>query len=363
MPIEIVEHSPDRAVEIIKVEPIEAGALLERAGGVVLAQPTHERVHVGISPHPGGEAPERRFGISARGLVPDMPIDSGRIRPIRLDRDHGEAVLLDQPAGDGGARAIELAGAVARFAEKDDARGAEPVKEPPECRIVERRQRLGRFANEGGNIGALLRLRLLALAAIAFVVGPFIVRPAMGADEGDKHHSPEILLLKFGLACAHELDQRLMPLRRAHRHDEATAGRKLMPQRIGDAGAAGGDENGVERLRVGPALGTVPDTDLDIVIAEPLEALARDLGELRVALDGIDLIGDHAEDGRRIAGAGADLEHAAAGPDLGGLDHQSDDIGLGNRLPRLNGKGGVLIGELGEIRGQELLARHPAHGI
>ena len=56
--------------------------------------------------------------------------------------------------------------------------------------------------------------------------------------------------------------------------------------------------------------------DLGIGVAETREPLARLVGQLLVALDGEDLAGDAAQHRRRVARAGADLEHLVAGPKL-----------------------------------------------
>src|SRR5205085_116141 len=108
---------------------------------------------------------------------------------------------------------------------------------------------------------------------------PFVVRPPVRANERHKHHIAEILLFVFGFALAHELEQGLMILRRAHRHDQTSTDRKLTTKRIGNARAAGGDENGIEWLRFRPALGAVADAYFYVVVAEPLEAAACDLGQ------------------------------------------------------------------------------------
>jgi len=42
------------------------------------------------------------------------------VGPVGFDRDHVEAALLDQPTGDVGANAVELASAVRRLADEHD---------------------------------------------------------------------------------------------------------------------------------------------------------------------------------------------------------------------------------------------------
>ncbi len=79
--------------------------------------------------------------------------------------------------------------------------------------------------------------------------------------------------------------------------------------------------------------------DEDVVESELLQATPRRLGQLRVALDGVDLARDAREDGRRVARPGADLEHAIVGAEPQRLRHQGHDEGLGDRLPASMGRG------------------------
>jgi hypothetical protein len=62
----------------------------------VLPHPLDQRGDVGVAPHPGGEAVERRLGVGARRPVPDVAVEGGGVRPVRLGGDNREAVPLDQ---------------------------------------------------------------------------------------------------------------------------------------------------------------------------------------------------------------------------------------------------------------------------
>jgi hypothetical protein len=103
--------------------------------------------------------------------------------------------------------------------------------------------------------------------------------------------------------------------------------------------------------------------DEDIAIAERLDPPLRRLGQRWMPLDRLHLRRDLAEHRRRIARAGADLEHAVAGLDLGGFDHQRHDIGLRDRLALADRQRPVLIGEFLEAGLDEHLARHPPHRL
>src|SRR3546814_17551213 len=72
------------------------------------AQPVGEFKHLDIAPHPGRETHEGFAAPWARGMVADIAVDVGGVRPVRLDRNDVEAVMRDQLPGDGGAGAIEF---------------------------------------------------------------------------------------------------------------------------------------------------------------------------------------------------------------------------------------------------------------
>ena len=103
--------------------------------------------------------------------------------------------------------------------------------------------------------------------------------------------------------------------------------------------------------------GSIALDDLDVGVAEPLEPLASGFNEVVLALDPDHLAGDAADDSCRVAGTGSDLEHLVAGLDAGRLDHQRDDIRLGNRLPRLDRQRMVAIRKVAIVGADELLAR------
>src|SRR5690606_36504270 len=61
-------------------------------------------------------------------------------------------------------------------------------------------------------------------------------------------------------------------------------------------------------------------------------------------------------------GTGADLQHAVARLDPGGLRHQRHDVGLRDGLAGANRQRAVLVGEILHAGADETLARHRAHG-
>lgn len=117
----------------------------------------------------------------------------------------------------------------------------------------------------------------------------------------------------------------------------------------------------VERRRLGQPLRAVAGHDLEVVIAQRRDALGGGARQRLVPLDRVHPARDAAQHRRRIARAGADLEHAVAGSQLGRLGHHRHDVRLRDRLAFVDGQRRVLVGELGQRLAHESLARHLAH--
>jgi len=62
-------------------------------------------------------------------VVLDEPVHLVAVRPVALDGDEGEPLLLDQPAGDGGPPGVVLVGAVGRLTEQHHPGIADPGEE------------------------------------------------------------------------------------------------------------------------------------------------------------------------------------------------------------------------------------------
>ena len=103
--------------------------------------------------------------------------------------------------------------------------------------------------------------------------------------------------------------------------------------------------------------------DLDIGIAEFGEPLARQFDQLRILLDGENLRNYLREDRCAIAGAGSNFERAIARTRRDCLDHQGNDVRLGDSLAALDWQRRIEVRELRQMRGDEELPRNLAHGV
>jgi hypothetical protein len=191
----------------------------------------------------------------------------------------------------------------------------------------------------------------------------FLRRPALRSDERHETDVAEGLAKKAAIAFpddANELPQRPVLSERNH---QTAARRELLEKRLGHSGAARRDHDGVVGGVLGPAERPVAVSHGDVRDAEVGEPIGRDAREILVSLDGVDLAREVGEDGRGIARAGADLQHAIAGTELERRGHQGDDVWLRDRLPLLDRQWAVDVGELLEVGREKGLARHTAHRL
>jgi hypothetical protein len=198
-----------------------------------------------------------------------MAIDPGRIRPIGLDRDDVEPMRLDQAPGDRGPRAIELRGAVRRFAEQHHLRIADPVEQCRERRRIDRRQRFG-MADNGRRRFVRQPVPATGRARSAIRTQRWCFRigrpPGLLADQRHEGDGTQILADEPAIGAA-KAQQSLAPIQLADRDDETPAGRQLRQQGGRDIGAAGGNEYRIEGRLLWPAQRAVANSQVDIVAA------------------------------------------------------------------------------------------------
>ena len=118
-----LDHLAGGLEEAVHVHAGQPNALRLRPPGIVLPQPVEELGEVGVPPHPGRVADELLQGLISRSIGAEpahITIGSGHARPVGLEHDDRRALLLDEPAGDGGPLTIELAAPMRRLAEQDE---------------------------------------------------------------------------------------------------------------------------------------------------------------------------------------------------------------------------------------------------
>src|SRR6185369_4828625 len=182
--------------------------------------------------------------------------------------------------------------------------------------------------------------------------------PALFADQRHEAHPAEIFFLQDSVFLLRDLDEFLHAIGIADGHDDPSVGGELLDQRPRNVASGGGGEDRTKRRLVAPALRAVTLDDLDIVITEAPHSLASDRDQLGLPLDPDHLGGDAADHRRGVTRTGSHLEHLFARCDTRRLDHQRDDIGLRDRLPRLDRNRMVAIGEMGMLFVDEFLARN-----
>ena len=175
------------------------------------------------------------------------------------------------------------------------------------------------------------------------------------SDQWNEAHGAKLLSGQASIACLRQSDEFLSAVAVTNRHHQPSAGRQLIDKRLRHAAAGCSRKNRVIGRRVRPTVGAVPLDDEDIVVAQPAHPLARQAGKFRLAFDRDDFARDLRKHGCRISGAGADFEHPVPMPHSGSLDHQRDDVRLGDRLSRFDRERVIAIGSVRIFGVYELL--------
>ena len=183
-PVQVGHHEVEGLPQAIDVEAIEADP--PRLWPLVIprAQPLDQLDDLLVGPHPRWptvEGVEHLAGVIPRALEGlDIAVDPITVRPVPLDGDEGEALLLDEPLTERRTPAVILRGSMRRLAEKHASRRADLLQQRIEMdRGGERaRELLHLLPEESG------RRRLRAAAAITRSHGASSCHRAKGTRSG-----------------------------------------------------------------------------------------------------------------------------------------------------------------------------------
>src|SRR5208283_4179806 len=166
-----------------------------------------------------------------------------------------------------------------------------------------------------------------------------------------------------GMAVLHADEVELLGLGRTDRDDQASTLAELGDQSGWDIRSGGGDEDGVEGGLGGKTESAVASKYVNIAIPERGDDGASVGCEGGMTLDGKNLCREFREESGDVAGAGTDLQDDIGGRELQILEHDSDDVGLGNGLLVTDGQRVVFIG-FGAIGfGNEGFTGNAKHGV
>ena len=132
--LEVGDDSFHRGAQAVEVQAVEAHAALAAGASRSLcarSQPTKSSTSALRHIQVGNllKAAQRLLGVGVIAGALHVAADAIGVGPVTLDRHGGEPELLDQPARDPRALAVELVGAVACLAEQHEARIADPLEQ------------------------------------------------------------------------------------------------------------------------------------------------------------------------------------------------------------------------------------------
>src|SRR5262245_47170036 len=185
-------------------------------------------------------------------------------------------------------------------------------------------------------------------------------RPSELADQGHEA-AGAVILPPYAPRFLDDAHERLIggAVRGAHREHEAAADLELVDERRGNLGGRGGHDDRAVGGELAPAVAAVEDLEVDVLDGERADRFAGALRKCRDALDRVHLREEPAQYGGVVAGARADLEHAAGPVRLRQLAHARDDVGLRDRLLLPDRERGVVVG----LRAQRLLDERLARDL
>ena len=163
------------------------------------------------------------------------------------------------------------------------------------------------------------------------------------------------------IGIADHLHQFLDGANFTNRNDKTPADLELAPQYLRNIRPSRGDEYGVKRSGVSPPQSPIAVPHLDVGVFQLVQRPPRAICEIAMPLDAEYFAGQSAQNRRRVTRSGANIEDAVAGLDLGGLDHQRDNVWLRNSLTGGDGERSVFVGKFLHSCTNESLARHLPH--
>ena len=130
---EVTEDRINRSVQTVKIHAVKSGRrFFGIKTSVEFAQPLNEFDHNGVTPHPSGEPAKSRkrfVWIRVVARAAHVAMDTRRIWPIRLNRDHSKAFFSDKPFRDCRALGVKFVRSVRCFAQQHDPRVADQFQQ------------------------------------------------------------------------------------------------------------------------------------------------------------------------------------------------------------------------------------------
>ena len=196
---------------------------------------------------------------------------------------------------------------------------------------------------------------------VAGLESQIAITPTVFAAKGDEGDRGQVFLVDLFAFPGHA-HQVLKANLADRRHQHAPIG-QLGNERGRYLRRPGRDDDAVKRSLLRPTIAPVPYPKMDVVTFQGFENSLCLASQLRDALHGEDLAGQPAEDGRLVAGAGADFQHPVPRVQSQYLAHVGHDVGLGDGLALTDAQRAVAVGQLQHIIRHEAVAGHLAHSV
>ena len=306
--------------------------------------------------------------------MPDVAVDAGASGQSASTATTREALAADELPGDLGPHPVELRRPVGRLTQQDDLTVADALQQRPDVGPGDRAERLGHLRHQAADPVRRVRPRGrndagrsrpghrdgLGLRSARRHTGRRAPEP-LGTDQRDEPHGTEVLLLE-GVTTSADPDELLAPGLGPDRDDQPAALGELLQQRLRYRRPARGHDDGVEGCGFRVPERAVTPHDVRVVVAQAIEHRPCPRGQRLVALDRPHVRRHPAQHRGAVAGPGPHLQHPVVRSDLGRLGHDGDDVGLRDGLALRDRERVVVVGELGQVVGQEPFAGHRAHG-